>query len=486
MTAPIGPDKSSPVDFFSMRQLTRLADILEGKEEQAPGDTVKLGGDKSKDVIIMKSPVKGGGNVSEMKIADELKEKGVYIKEKLPDIGVTGKLKDTEIENLKKEGYLIFDNSQRELLPGMPRKLTKVGNPWDMPKIDPVKILEADYVHDKGFTGKGQVVAVVDSGFNNPGVDLVAWKDVVDNSPSPIDPNGHGTHVAGDVKNIAPDAKIVAVRVMNEQGQGRTSDIIKGIQWVIENKDKHNIGVINLSLGSGPDGYPDSMSPLNKAVASAIGKGITVVAAAGNSGPKGRTIGSPADSPRGITVGSVLDDHKVSDFSSRGPTDDGLTKPDIMAPGEYIVSWGAPGSSLERTARVVENIRKMNDQQTIQLLKDKPQLIDALNLPKDILSRPPDERQKLVKMALPPIYMPDDKHIAAPGTSFSAPEISGLIADLRQAAPDATPDKIKEVLMKTADDVGPKYGAMDEGKGVADGREALDVLTAKETGAGQS
>ena len=134
----------------------------------------------------------------------------------------------------------------------------RTGSDYSMPEVKPVSWLKADQVHQSGRTGKGQTVAVLDSGFDHPAYELAGWKDVVNNSETPVDRVGHGTHVVHDVLQAAPDAGIVAVKVMGDDGSGRPSDIIAGIRYVLEqNARGADIDIINMSLGGGPDGYPD-------------------------------------------------------------------------------------------------------------------------------------------------------------------------------------------------------------------------------------
>ena len=165
----------------------------------------------------------------------------------------------------------------------------------------------------------------------------------------------HGTHVAGIIGSngysskgkytgLAPKANILAVKALDENGSGNTSNIVNAISWVIENKSKYNTKVLNLSLGS-PANNPCSKDPLCKAVTKAVNSGIVVVVAAGNSGPLASSILSPGINPDVITVGAVDDkrtidpkDDTIASFSSRGPTVDGLTKPDLVSPGVNIMS----------------------------------------------------------------------------------------------------------------------------------------------------
>lgn len=219
----------------------------------------------------------------------------------------------------------------------------------------------SSFPREIGITGEGVTVAVIDTGVAphndlvKPKNRIVGFKDFVGNRTSPYDDNGHGTHVAGIIASngyssngkymgVAPNANILAVKALDQSGSGNTSDIVSAIEWVVKTKDQYNTKVINLSLGS-PANNPINSDPLVRAVEAATKAGLTVVVAAGNSGPSARTILSPGNSPSVITVGAVDDkrtpdtrDDTVADFSSRGPTKEGLRKPDVVAPGVSIMS----------------------------------------------------------------------------------------------------------------------------------------------------
>ena len=345
---------------------------------------------------------------------------------------------------------------------------------YSMPEVKPVEWLKADQVQAAGRTGKGQTVAVLDSGFQHPEFELAGWVDVVNNSPTPVDRVGHGTHVAHDVLQAAPEADIVAVKVMGDDGSGRPSDIIAGIKYVMDqNAAGADIDIINMSLGGPPDGYPDELHPINRAVKAATEAGITVVAAAGNSGPGANTIGSPAESAQAIAVAATFDPNTVSDFSSRGPTEGGLIKPDVMAPGEYISAWSVPGSEMEQTAQAVDMLRKMPAPVLKQLLQQNPELAAGLGLPPEVIDLPADQLEKLIKPNLPPTYIPQPGLVAAPGTSFAAPLVSGVLATLEQEH-DITPEESMALLRGTADNMGEP--ATVQGKGFVDAKDALDTL----------
>ena len=222
-------------------------------------------------------------------------------------------------------------------------------------------VMNAYFPHDRGFKGEGVTVAVIDTGvaphedLTKPINRIIGFKDIINNKENPYDDNGHGTHVSGIIAGnglsskgkyvgVAPKANILGVKALDENGSGNTSDIIAAISYIVENRDKYNIRVINLSLGT-PANSTCYRDPLCKAVDMAVKAGITVVTAAGNSGPEEGTIMSPGISDNVITVGAVDDkrtidisDDEIAPFSSRGPTLEGLIKPDIVAPGVNIRS----------------------------------------------------------------------------------------------------------------------------------------------------
>ncbi|MBU5311374.1 S8 family peptidase [Tissierella carlieri] len=221
--------------------------------------------------------------------------------------------------------------------------------------------MDAYFPHDKGYEGKGITVAVIDTGvaphydLTRPTNRIVGFKDMISGKEIPYDDNGHGTHVAGIIAGnglssngkymgVAPKANILGIKALDEYGGGSTSDIIAAISYVVETKDKYNTKIINISLGTPANNSCDK-DPLCKAVDMAVKAGLIVIAAAGNSGPKEGTILSPGISRNVITVGAVDDkrtidpsDDTIAPFSSRGPTIEGLMKPDIVAPGVNIKS----------------------------------------------------------------------------------------------------------------------------------------------------
>lgn len=224
-----------------------------------------------------------------------------------------------------------------------------------------VPTIEAQFPHEKGYKGEGITIAIIDTGvaphqdLTRPTNRIIGFKDFINKKSSPYDDNGHGTHVAGIIAGngfssrgkytgIAPESNILAIKALDSEGSGNTSNIISAISYAIETKSQYNTRILNLSIGS-PANNSCQNDPLCKTVKEAVRNGLIVVVAAGNSGPDERTILSPGISPDVITVGAVDDkrtidtkDDSIAPFSSRGPTNEGLTKPDVVAPGVNINS----------------------------------------------------------------------------------------------------------------------------------------------------
>jgi serine protease AprX len=225
-----------------------------------------------------------------------------------------------------------------------------------------------------GVNGSGVGIAIIDSGIV-PSADfgnrITGFYDFThlnsDGSPSTpaaYDDLGHGTHIAGLIasagappsymfQGIAPNANLVVVKVLDNQGASTTSTVIAAIEFIVKNQQALGVRVINLSLGH-PVTAPAKFDPLVQAIESAVRRNIVVVVAAGNDGPGYASVNSPGNSPSAITVGAAdgkttvtrADDY-VPSFSSRGPTwYDGLAKPDVIAPGVNLFSDAAPGSTL--------------------------------------------------------------------------------------------------------------------------------------------
>lgn len=221
--------------------------------------------------------------------------------------------------------------------------------------------MEAYFPHDKGYEGEGVTVAIIDTGVAphydliRPKNRIIGFKDFINYRETIYDDNGHGTHVAGIIAGngyssrgkyvgVAPKSNILAIKALDKHGGGSTSTVIEAISYIIDTKDQYNTKILNLSIGTPANNICEN-DPLCRAVNKAIEAGIVVVVAAGNSGPLPGTILSPGTNENVITVGAVDDkrtidpsDDTIADFSSRGPTLEGIEKPDLVAPGVSINS----------------------------------------------------------------------------------------------------------------------------------------------------
>jgi serine protease AprX len=223
--------------------------------------------------------------------------------------------------------------------------------------------------------GSSVGVAVIDSGIE-PSADLVPFffKDFVNGIDQPYDDYGHGTHVAGLIAGrgvmsdgayhgVAPNARLIGLKVLDGHGAGRTSTIIQAIEFAIANRDQLGIDIINLSLGH-PVYEPPATDPLVQAVNAAVRAGIVVIASAGNEGKNPNTgnawyggVLSPANAPSVVTVGAIdthgtdaVGDDTIPTYSSRGPARfSGLAKPDIAAPGQGLISLAALNGFLYKS-----------------------------------------------------------------------------------------------------------------------------------------
>lgn len=227
-------------------------------------------------------------------------------------------------------------------------------------------VVRADRAWQAGYTGAGVGVAVIDTGVNAVG-DLAGRVTHVEDFSGEgdgVDRYGHGTFVAGlvagtgsagkGVQGVAPGARIISLKIAGRDGSADITHVMAALQWAVSFKDVYGIKVVNLSLGT--DSSQDyRVDPLNMAVERAWAAGLTVVVSASNRGPEAGTVTKPADDPWVVTVGAAADrstpaiaDDTVPAFSAAGPTrSNGVSKPDLVAPGGSVVSTRAVGSTID-------------------------------------------------------------------------------------------------------------------------------------------
>ncbi|MCU1256585.1 MAG: hypothetical protein JWM83_2884 [Candidatus Angelobacter sp.] len=322
---------------------------------------------------------------------------------------------------------------------------------------DVIPAVEGDIARQQyGLDGTGVGVAIIDSGVfyhddlqksGGLGSRVVYSESFIPGDPSTNDAYGHGTHVAGIVAGnghdsqsgyptkytgVAPNANIINLRVLDANGMGTDSQVIAAIQRAIQLKNTYNIRVINLSLGRSVfESY--TLDPVCQAVEAAWKSGIVVVVAAGNGGRNNdygtqgyAMIQAPGNDPNVITVGATKtngtpqrQDDTIASFSSKGPTLlDHVVKPDLVAPGNRVVSLAAPGSTL------VSSLLSLNIQ---------PITTCILGLLGNNCSTGLS-----------------GKYTRLSGTSMATPIVAGAAALMFQKDPTLTPDTIKARMMKTA------------------------------------
>lgn len=287
-----------------------------------------------------------------------------------------------------------------------------------------VPIIGAPAVHNAGVLGQGIRVGIVDTGIDPNHPDFATRiRELHDVTGEGVaDEHGHGTHVAGIVggsgaasnfryRGVAPECFFLIAKVLRRDGSGMMSDVIAGLEFLVEKKAQ----VINLSLGS--SGPSDGTDALSTACDAAADRGIVVCVAAGNDGPAGGTVGAPGAARLAVTVGATDKQDKVTSFSSRGPTSDGRVKPDLCFPGGEIHSCRASGTAMGQIV--------------------------------------------------------DQYYTTASGTSMATPHASGAAALLLEANPSLTSQQIKKILMDSALNLG--LDANTQGTGRAQGFEAYQL-----------
>ena len=264
--------------------------------------------------------------------------------------------------------------------------------------------------------GHGVTTAVLDTGIS-PHPDLkgriVAFGDMLYGKKRMYDDNSHGTHVAGIIAGsgglssglyagIAPASQIVAVKVLDQKGEGKIRFLIEGIKAILRNRDKWQIRIVNISIGTLPHQGDEEEMELMRWVDRLWDEGLVVVTAAGNFGPRSGTVTIPGISKKVITVGASDDGNQKdrygkvgTNYSGRGPTSECVCKPDLVAPGSYIRSCNGFSQKKNQKAYSVKS-----------------------------------------------------------GTSMSAPVVSGAVALLLSKYPDMKNVEVKLRLLMSADDMG--------------------------------
>ena len=232
-----------------------------------------------------------------------------------------------------------------------------------------LKKINAWEAHKHGIYGEGIGVAVFDPGiyphpdfltntfFNHMPTKLhssnciAAFTDFINGKEQPYDDANHGTHICGIIASgkkdiygnyygIAPKAHLICAKVLDTKGNGKTFTTLAAFQWILRLRHRHNIRIISISMGMPVNRPEDEFSPFMEAIDELWDAGFVIVAAAGNNGPREKSITAPGIGRKLITVGSCEDN-----FSGQGPTINCIKKPDLCATGKNIYSCSNQGNS---------------------------------------------------------------------------------------------------------------------------------------------
>ena len=348
------------------------------------------------------------------------------------------------------------------------------------------------------FTGRGVRMAFLDSGFHphpdliEPKNRIVAYRDLTgehldlyDIGPAQgwqwhgtqtsVAAAGNGYLSSGVYSGLASEAELVLIKV-SQAGRITEDNIACGIRWAIENKQRYQIRVLNISLG-GDEDVPCSKSIIDEAAEEAVRQGLVVVVAAGNSGHEQKHSIPPANSPSVITVGGYSDNNTVDDAkidlyqSNYGYTTDGTLKPEVIAPARWVAAPILPGTSDYRKAEALSRLAVAPDYELPLLAR---QLQTETEIPESLIGANLQVLRSFVESVLEQRKIVATHYQHVDGTSFAAPIVSSVVAQMLEANPDLSPATVKDILISTAERI-PGHANLRQGYGVVNARRAIDA-----------
>lgn len=356
---------------------------------------------------------------------------------------------------------------------------------------------------DERFTGRGVTIAFLDSGFY-PHVDLtsprnriIAYHSLVDESggleslfrPDVASWHGMMTSVVaagngylsnGFYRGLAPESEVVLVKLART-GRITDDDIRRGLEWVLENQKRYQIRIVNISAG-GDEEASYLTDPLSQAVDDCTRAGILVVCAVGNSGHlENHPVVPPASAPSCIAVGGLDDQNSINRArrgmyrSSFGPTVDGLQKPEVIAPSIWVPAPILPNTPTAQQAELLEKLDRAPDEDLQKIISENAGIDPELDAAVD---RPPHSLRQLIALKIRRENVITRHYKYVDGTSFSAPIVASLAAQMLEANPRLTPQRVKRILIKTAERL-PLYEVDRQGWGVIDPRRAVAAALAE-------
>lgn len=352
---------------------------------------------------------------------------------------------------------------------------------------------------DERFTGKGVTIAFLDSGFY-PHVDLTSPRNRIVAYRSLIDPDGkldslfqpdvaswHGMMTSvvaagngslsnGFYRGLAPDSDVVLVKLART-GRITDDDIFVGLEWVLENREKYGIRIVNISAG-GDDEQSYLTDPLSQIVEECSREGVVVVCAVGNAGHlPNHPVVPPASAPSSIAVGGLDDNNSLDRArrgmyrSSYGPTVDGLQKPEVIAPSIWVPAPILPNTPTAQEAALLKQLDTATDDELHMIIRQNPGVDGELDA---ALDRPVHSIRQIITLKIRRENVITKHYKYVDGTSFSAPIVSSLVAQMLEANPSLTPPQVKSILIRTAERL-PHYEVDRQGWGVIDPRRAVEA-----------
>lgn len=352
---------------------------------------------------------------------------------------------------------------------------------------------------DERFTGKGVTIAFLDSGFY-PHVDLtsprnriLAYRSLLDGDGkldtlfqpdvaswhgmmTSVVAAGNGSLSNGFYRGLAPDSDVVLVKLART-GRIKDEDILLGLGWVLANREKYRIRVVNISAG-GDDEQSYLTDPLSQIVEDCTRAGIVVVCAVGNAGHlPNHPVVPPASAPSCIAVGGLDDNNSLNRArrgmyrSSYGPTVDGLQKPEVIAPSIWVPAPILPNTPTAQQAALLKLLDDAEDSDLHEIVRAHEGVDPDLDA---ALDRPVHSIRQIVTLKIRRENVITQHYKYVDGTSFSAPIVSSLVAQMLEANPSLTPSEVKSVLIRTAERL-PHYEVDRQGWGVIDPRRAVEA-----------
>ncbi|MCO6453371.1 MAG: S8 family serine peptidase [Caldilineales bacterium] len=262
---------------------------------------------------------------------------------------------------------------------------------------------------------------------------------------------GNGALSQGRYAGIASEAEVILVKISDPRGRVREKDIIRGLRWVLDNHRRYEIDIVNISVGGDKSGL-ERNAVIDRMVGRLVRRGVIVVAAAGNAGQS--DLYPPASAAEAITVGGI-DDRNVLDETHRrmygsnwGRMTNGDLKPEVVAPSIWLAAPVLPGTRIAEQNLLLDRLWWASDDELPALLTSTHQVLGfrPAVLRESLSKQRARVRDKLVENKfVTPYYQHVD------GTSFAAPIVSSVVAQMLEANPDLSPDEVKALIIATAE-----------------------------------